>query len=191
MKKLGKFFVVLFALALMFSGVCFADDTLTTAQEEYLNSLGCPSTISSDYCSQLGTIINGFLGYYTGDLTFRTNLLATGRKGGASTMSSSSTYIGAGGLAYTVIKKRVGGGGGLDSTGIGSSLPNGTVGQVISIVITALQPSGSWIVTPVNGTFQNITFDTVGDNAELLYTAELGWVVKNQTGCTVNYAQLA
>lgn len=128
----------------------------------------------------------------TDKVTYGAGLLATGRIGGASTMSSSSTYLGSGGIAYSYVEKRVGGGGGLDSTGIGTSLPNGTVGQIITFVITALQTSGTWVVTPVtSNAFTSLTFTAVGSTATLLYVnSTVGWVVLSSTTVTIARNQL-
>ena len=128
----------------------------------------------------------------TGDLTFKSTLLANGRTGGASTMSSSSTYLSVAGIAYSVIQKRVGGGGGLDSAGWGSVLPAGTDGQELALQITALQSGGTWVVTTFNSsTFTKITFDTVGDNVLLQYVnSSIGWIVKSNQGATVTVNQL-
>lgn len=128
----------------------------------------------------------------TATITYGAGLLATGRKGGASTMSSSSTYLGSGGIAYSYVEKRVGGGGGLDGQGIGTSLPNGTAGQIITFVITALQTSGTWVVTPVTSSaFTSLTFTAVGSTATLLYVnSTVGWVVLSSTTVTIARNQL-
>lgn len=130
-----------------------------------------------------------------GELTFRSTLLANGRAGGASTMSSSSTYLSAAGIAYSVIQKRVGGVGGLDERGWGSLLPNGTPGQELAIQIVALQGSGTWILTVRPTThstgFTRIVFDTIGDNVVLLYVNDtVGWIIKSMSGVTVTINQI-
>ena len=123
----------------------------------------------------------------TGDVTFRSTLISVGRTGGASSINSSSTYLTSAGIAYSIIRKRIGGGGGLDSTNGGTSLPNGTPGQVLSFIITTVQSGGSWIITPVTKTgFSTITFDTANDLATLLYVDDTtGWIILSQAGCTV------
>jgi hypothetical protein len=142
--------------------------------------------------------LSGQIGYAAGesnfttvvaseDVYFQTNLLAIGRRGGASSMASSSTYIGTGGLAYSVITKFIGGGGGLDSTGIGTVLPDGSPGQVISFIISGVQSGGSWKITPSRATgFISITLDTKGDVATLVYINDtVGWIVQSGFGITV------
>lgn len=127
----------------------------------------------------------------SGNVTFQSSLLANGRAGGASTMSSSSTYLSTAGLAYSIIFKRVGGVGGLDSNGFGSVLPDGTPGQVITFYITALQGSGTWILTPRTAmNWNKITFDTVGDNVTLMFIETIGWVIVSNSGATVSITQI-
>lgn len=130
-------------------------------------------------------------GYFSGDVTFNSSLLTNGRAGGASTMSSSSTFLSAAGISYSVINKRVGGGGGLDSNGRGSTLPNGTQGQVITFLITALQSGGSWVLTPINGwNWNKAVFDAVEDSLTMLYETSLGWINLNNTSVTITRNQL-
>ena len=115
-------------------------------------------------------------------------------------MSSSSTFIGAGGLSYSYVAKRIGGGGGLDTTSgvdsygtfTGSRLPNGIAGQLITFYITACQSGGTWALYPVNSvTFTRITFSAVAQYATLLYVSDaVGWVGTNYSGATVTINQL-
>ena len=151
-----------------------------------------PTSWAAEGDSNFTNLVASGTGTFGSDLTFRGSLLANGRAGGASSMSSSSTFIGSGGLAYSIIFKRVGGGGGLDSLGIGSTLPNGVKGQVLSIYITALQSGGSWVVTPTKSTnFNKIVFDTVGDNAQLTYLDDtFGWVVNQNNGAVLTMNQI-
>ncbi len=123
--------------------------------------------------------------YLSGDLTFRSNLLANGREdGGSLTLQSSSTTIGSTQLAYTVILKRVGGAGGLDEAGIGTALANGTPGQTIHLIEIFQQSGGSWDITPVTKTgFTTITLNAVGEYATLLYVDDtLGWIIVGTNG---------
>ena len=117
----------------------------------------------------------------TGDVTFRTNLLANGRyNGGSLELQSSSTPVGATQLAYAVITKRIGGAGGLDETNGGTRLANGTIGQVISLIAIYREGNGTWVITPVTKTgFSTITMDAVGEHATLLYVNDtVGWVLQ-------------
>ena len=127
----------------------------------------------------------------TGDLTFQSTLLANGRAGGASTMSSSSTFLSTAGIAYSVINKRVGGGGGLDGDGKGSILPNGTNGQVLTLVVTAVQSGGEWVVTPNNGwNWNKGVFNAVDDMLTMLYVTSVGWIIQHNTSVVITRNQL-
>ena len=126
----------------------------------------------------------------TGALTFNSTLLANGRVGGASTMSSSSTFLSTAGISYAVIQKRIGYSG-VDDAGSGSILPAGTAGQELAINITAVESGGTWkLTTYASSTFTRITFDTVGDNVLLQYVTGPGWIVKSNQGATVTVNQL-
>jgi len=124
----------------------------------------------------------------TGDLTFRTDLLATGRKGGASTVSSSSTALDPASQSYTVVRKCIGGAGGLDETDGGTRLKDGKPGQMIVLLAITVEGSGTWIVTPETSlTFNTLTFDAVGEQTTLLYVNDtVGWVVQSTVGTTVD-----
>lgn len=123
----------------------------------------------------------------TGNVVFKSTLYAVGGAGGASSVNSSSTNLSAAQISYSLIRKRIGGGGGLDSTDGGTRLRNGTAGQMITFIITTVQSGGSWILTPVTKTgFSTLTFDTANDVATLLYVDDtVGWIIISQTGCTI------
>lgn len=107
------------------------------------------------------------------------------------TLASSSTVITDSSLPYAVILKSVGGGGGLDSTGIGTTLPDAPVdGQTLTIIIVGLQSGGSWVVTPTTKTgFTKISFDTKGDTATLLYVNDtIGWIIVANGGAVITQA---
>lgn len=107
------------------------------------------------------------------------------------TLASSSTAIADSSLPYSVILKSVGGGGGLDSDGIGTVLPDAPKdGQCLSVVIVGLQPGGSWKVTPTTKVgFTSISFDTKGDTATLCYLNDSsGWYVESNGGAVINQA---
>jgi len=128
----------------------------------------------------------------SGDITFQTNLLATGRVNTASTVASSSTDLAPSSLPYVVLLKSVSGAGGLDTTP-GTTLQNGTSGQVLVLVIKSLMTSGTWIVTPTTCTgFTSLTFDTKGDLVSLLYVDDtIGWIVTGNSGATITMADYA
>lgn len=124
--------------------------------------------------------------------TISTSLLNNGRVAAATlSLASSSTVLTDSSLPYSVILKNVGGGGGLDSTGIGTTFPNGvTNGQSISVIITGLQSGGSWVVTPTTKTgFSSIAFDTKGDTATFLWVdSTIGWIISSNGGAVITQA---
>jgi len=125
---------------------------------------------------------------YSEDVIFRENLLATGRKGGASTVSSSSTALAPASLPYTVVRKCIGGSGGLDETDGGTRLQNGTPGQMLVLLAITVEGTGTWIVTPNTSlTFNTLTFDAVGETTTLFYVDDtVGWIVWASEGTTVD-----
>lgn len=125
-------------------------------------------------------------GAITGDLTFQSTLLATGRTNAASTLASSSTALLPSSLPYVVMLKSVGGAGGLDTTP-GTTLIDGTPGQVLVLVIKALMTSGTWKVTPETSTgWTYVTLDTQGDTVSLLYVDDtIGWIITGNSGATI------
>jgi len=125
----------------------------------------------------------------SGDLTFRSTLLAIGREGGASTVSSSSTAIDPTSQAYTVVRKCIGGNSCLEELGVGTILPDGTPGKVVVLVLIALDTDGSWIVTPKTSTVMtNVVLDAVGEMITLIYFNDtVGWVPMSVEGATVTY----
>lgn len=179
--KLQKIFAMVLVLAMVFSGVCFAEGTLSTDQEDYLNKVGAPSSINSDSQTQLGTEVNNLT-----DGNFRSNLYAAGRYGDNTTviLQSSSTPVSASNIAKAIIQKRVGNG--VDNDGAGTELPDGVAGQLLTIQVILLETNGTWIVTPTTKTgFTNITFDAVYEFATLLYVDDtIGWILQG-TNATV------
>lgn len=125
----------------------------------------------------------------TGDVTFRSTLVAIGREGGASTVSSSSTNIDPVNQAYTVVRKCIGSNGGKDETGVGTILENGTPGKVLVLVAIVVDTDGSWIVTPRNSkVMTNVVLDAVGEMITLVYFSDtVGWVPMSVEGATVTY----
>lgn len=123
-----------------------------------------------------------------GDVTFQEDLLTTGRKGGASTVSSSSTNLAPSSLPYTVVRKGIGAASGLDSEDGGTRLQNGTAGQMLVLIAITREGSGTWIVTPdLSLTFNTLTFDAVGETTTLLYVNDtVGWIVFANYGTTVD-----
>jgi len=127
---------------------------------------------------------------FSGNVTFQGSLLSIGQEGGASTVSSSSTAVDPTSQAYTVVRKCVGGNSGLDETGVGTLLPNGTPGKIIHLVLIALDTDGSWVITPVNSkVITTITLDAVNESVTLLYlNSTVGWIpISVGEGAAVTY----
>lgn len=122
----------------------------------------------------------------TGDVTFRTSLIAAGRVNAASTVASSSTSLAPSSLPYVVLRKYIGDGGGLDETDGGTRLGNGIPGQVL-VLIAQEVGSGSWIVTPTTSlTISTLTFDAQGETTTLLYVDDtIGWIYIANYGTTI------
>lgn len=193
MKKFRKVTALLFVALFVFSVTCQADDY--DFAEKRLGELETLTEAASgdlmlvyDSSAKKGKTMDAANPVVAGDVTFRTNLISMGRRGGASTVSSSSTNLDPVNQSYTVVRKCVGAGGGLDETGIGTELPNGTAGQVLVLVQITAESSGSWIVTPATSlVFSKITFDAVGETATLLYVNDtVGWIVMGVEGATVS-----
>ena len=149
-----------------------------------INLLGVPIPSPSIYAAEGDTNFTNVVA--SGYVNFQTNLVAMGRIGGASTASSSSTSISAAALTFSVWLKHVGGGAGLDTTGVGTVLPNGTDGQTLTVLVQGLQGTGSWDITPDTKTgFTSLTCDAVGEFATLVYVNDtVGWITLAST-CTV------
>lgn len=178
--KWNKFFAVL-ALFAFLSSSAFASDI-----EVSEDGTGEGRARELNFSTGLSVARSG------GTATITTELLNNGRGAAASlTLASSSTVITDSSLPYSVILKSVGGGGGLDSDGIGTVLPDAPVnGQSLSIIIVGLQSGGSWVVTPTTKTgFTKITFDTKGDTATLLYVnSSIGWIIASNGGAVITQA---
>lgn len=192
--KFKHFLMFLFCLALA-SGQAFAGHGTQEdgAYEGEAGIINASTNLDSSVSGNVQTLAVSNAPTFSGDVTFNTTLFSNGRPGGASTMSSSSTYLSAAGIAYSVINKRVGGVGGLDETGRGSEMPDGTNGQVLSFWITALQGAGTWKLTSMgNGWNWNlITFDTVGDNVTMVYETGIKWFIQSNSGALITRNQLA
>lgn len=195
--KFKPFFAFLLVLALAITPNAFAvrilEDGVDKGQVSEINvSTGQNVSVSGNRATMTTESADGT---YTGNVTFQTTLTAQGRAGGASTMSSSSTYLSAAGIAYAVINKRIGGnssGTGLDATGRGSEMPDGKNGQRLTFLITACRSSDFWNLTSMgNGWNWNlIKFDTVDDMVTMDYVTGLGWIIADAVGVTITRNQL-
>lgn len=180
MKKRFIFIIALFLLAVStpsYALVNWGESDLYQQLKRVFNN----SSANTDTPSQ----ISGFTA--TNDVTFRTSLIAAGRVNGASTVASSSTNLLPANLPYVLLRKFVSGGGGLDTTP-GTTLQNGTIGQVLVLQIAGLMAGGTWVLTPTTKTgFTSITFDTKGDTVTLLYVDNtIGWIVVANGGAVIN-----
>jgi len=97
------------------------------------------------------------------------------------TIASGATAITSTQLAYAIIKKDVG-----DGAEVGA-LANGTPGQMLTIICTSLNGSGTYTVTPVTKTgFTSFQLNTALDSITLLYFNDsIGWIVFGNNGCTL------
>jgi hypothetical protein len=196
MDKLKSIFALLLVAAIAFSTPAFAsvgiqDDGENKNQAATIN-FGTGLTVTGSGPTKTVTAANGDT---TGNLTFQTTLTAGGRAGGASTMSSSSTFLSAAGIAYAVINKRIGGnssGTGLDATGRGSEMVAGKNGQRLTFLITACRSSDFWNLTAMGHgwNWNLIKFDTVDDYVSMDYITGLGWILDSFAGVTITRNQL-
>ncbi len=134
------------------------------------------------YTISLESVINPTDVNATGELKFQTDLFASGRYTASSTIPSSSNGINPSTLPYSLLLKSIG-----NVAGETATLPNGTKnGQTLYILINGCGPSGTWIVTPTIGAgWTNLTFDTRGDNATLVWDSTQGWIISSTSGTTV------
>lgn len=125
-------------------------------------------------------------GYFSGDLTFKSLLTAVGRGGGVSTVASSSTNLAPANLPYVVLIKMTYGAGSLDLVP-GTTLQNGTPGQILVLYLRGVNTGGGWKITPTTSkTFTTLTLDTAADTVMLLYVNDtVGWIILQNEGCTV------
>lgn len=190
MKKLFSCIMV-FAVALLLAAPSFASDNdlaykgfneLETITESASGDLTAVYDASTDTVKKMDAANPGV----AGDLTFQSDLLAIGRVGAASSVSSSSTALAPSSLPYTIILKSVGGASSLDASP-GTTLQDGTPGQVLVLFIKNLMTGGTWLVTPTTSVYiTSISFDTAGDAVTLLYVNDtIGWIILDNTGATI------
>lgn len=187
----NKLFILLFVLSVAFQPFAFAAvGSLEDGNMESIDTdINWSTNLDHSASGSVGTVSVSNSPVFSGDVTFNSTLIALGRAGGASTAASSSTNLAPANLPYLLLRKYVGGGGGLDSTP-GTTLQNGTSGQVLILQIAGLQSGGTWVVTPTTKTgFNSITFDTKGDQAMLIYINDtIGWILGPTQGITISQA---
>ena len=136
-------------------------------------TIGAGSVVGTTPALNIDTSANVTI---TNDVTFRTSLVATGRVSASTVVASSVTNLAPANLPYCLLRKGIG-----FVAGEATTLPNGTSGQVLSIMIIGREGgSGTWIVTPTtSGGWTSLTFDAVGGHATLLYVNDLvGWIIQ-------------
>ena len=111
---------------------------------------------------------------------FSAGLIGSGYSGGGAT--EMPTGILACPLNYSLVKKTYSNG-----TNEAGTLADGIQGQIIKIVITCVNATGSYKLTPTTKTgFTSITFDARGDQATLLFLDNTnGWIIIGETGTVV------
>ena len=126
------------------------------------------------------TSLNGFIGTVTGNITGDITGNVTGDLTGR-VFGTVGTRSGAGAVPLTAATVQV------TTTGSAAALTlaNGTVGQILTIVMTT-DGGGDATLTPTTKTgFSTITFDAVGNSVTLQYFTTLGWMILANNGATV------
>lgn len=108
------------------------------------------------------------------------NMLAAGTaNGGATSMATTDTAVP---TTYAYVRKAIG-----PTVGHAGTLANGTPGQILTIFITSVSGSGTFVLTPTTKTgFTTLTFDAAKDQATLQYiNSSVGWILIGNTSVTV------
>jgi outer membrane lipoprotein-sorting protein len=108
------------------------------------------------------------------------NLMNAGTAGGGLTsLATIDTGIP---TSYDIVKKAISNLGTATDT-----LANGVPGQMLTINITTVTGSGTWVVTPTTRTgFGSITFNTANQTVVLLYLNNTnGWIIHSVYGSTL------
>ena len=174
------------AFVLLLTGVSFAAtrdyNSLTTAQKDRLNSVGSPTTISSDQQVLLGNALDDLISSYT-------------RNGASTVLFSSSTAFQNANIPYVYVMKAIGN----SPTAEATLLPQASWGRELTIFIYGCGGgSPSWTLTPdaaaaspvggVKAVFNKITFNAIGQFVTLRYVNDtIGWVVLS-TGTSASAA---
>jgi hypothetical protein len=188
-KALILMIAMVFMTSLSFAavGVRNNDTTVTKSQ-----TVGTSATQATDLnflngvtVTTDGSVVNVDPTTSTGNYTFQTNLIAEGSYAASTQVASSSTNLAPANLPWAYIYKNVGSNGGPDNAGVGTQLPNGVPGQVITlVVVSGMTNSATWVVTPNTSLeFQKATFSHKGDCLTLLYVNNtIGWVIQSSSG---------
>ena len=128
----------------------------------------------------------GFTSFDGSTVTF----YASGYKGGVTTSVSTESNLTSAALAYGVIVKS-----NYDGTSDQKvTLADGSIGQMLTLTITALGSSGDWVITDdAVGTaitktgWDDITLGDALDSITLLYLDDtVGWIIVGNNGCTIS-----
>lgn len=121
----------------------------------------------------------GTAGTFDGStLTFNLILAGTGN-GGATSMTTTDTAVS---TSYAISRKAIG-----VQVGLAGTLADGYPGQILTIFITTVAGSGTYVLTPTTKTgFTTLTFDAAKDQATLLFVnSTVGWILLSNTAVTV------
>lgn len=187
--KHSKFVAALFALAIGFyalpaHAIKICDETDCYGElKEFNFGEGLSVTKSAGKHT-----VNANSDAITDNLVFQTNLVAEGRPGASTQVHSSSTNLAPADLPWAIVYKNVGNGG-PDEAGIGTALPNGKPGQMLTLQVLSVPTGKTWVVTPVTKTgYSKIVFDTIGDQVTLLYVnSTIGWIISSNSGATITH----
>lgn len=144
---------------------------------------GCTDTFDGNTLTHDCRVMSGTSAVFTGNVTIQSSLLVGGRFGASSTIGSSSNGINPSTLPYSILYKRIGNAVATET----ATLPAGTAGQVLAIVITGCGPSGTWTVSTTSSRlWGSMVFNAKDDMAFLQYDATLGWMPLSLNSVTLN-----
>ena len=169
MKKILALWLVLllaFASPSLASVGIKVDGTLKSTATD-LNFKSAGTTISSDGSTA----------------TFNLQLFGGGSSGGTSMVTSDTAVS----TSYSYIRKAIASNTSSPSYSAGT-LADGYPGQMLTIHITIVTASGTFVLTPTTKTgFDALTFDAAKDEATLLFVnTTTGWILVSQTSVTYN-----
>lgn len=185
-----KFIVLLFVGLLIqvaaFADVGFKNNGSNIGSVTDIDTVGCTNTRSGSVGTVDCSNVSATSATYTGDVTFRSSLLALGRTGNSTVLFSSSTKLIQANIPYALILKAILG---AEPT---TYFPKGTPGQVLVVQIYSVGQSGTWSIAPdltVPKTgWTSIQFNAVGQSATFVYLNDtLGWII-TATGSTASTA---
>lgn len=173
-------FLLMFALLLSPSAYASVGSQEDGNMESIDTDLNWSTNLDHSSSGSVGTVSVSSSPTFTGDVTFRSSIIANGRYAASTQVASSSTNLAPTNLPYGILYKNIGGGTG-DSADGGTKLPNGVAGQTITFIISSGGGTGggTWVITPTTKTgFTTITFNNKGQGATLLYLNDtIGWVI--------------